>query len=109
MTAVLEPLVPAPARGGGDNENVVGDRVLIADAPHLEIRWRRGVHLASAPSEAERVGLADRLWAGLPRSAGRRDLVAKDLTRVLYGGQVRCVSFLSTSVRSQVATNLLSQ
>jgi hypothetical protein len=80
-----------------------------ADAPHLEIRWRRGVHLASAPSEAERVSMADRLWAGLPRSAGRRDFVAKDLTRVLYGGQVRCVSFLSTSVRSRVATNLLSQ
>ncbi|MFC4051846.1 chromosome partitioning protein ParA [Actinomadura syzygii] len=79
------------------------------DAPHLEIRWRDGVHLAAAPSEAERVSLADRLWAGLPRSAGRRDLVAKDLSRVLYGGQVRCVSFLSTSVRSKVATNLLSQ
>ncbi|SFN56716.1 hypothetical protein SAMN04489713_102429 [Actinomadura madurae] len=80
-----------------------------ADAPHLEIRWRQGVYLASAPSEADRVSLADRLWASLPRSAGRRDLVAKDLSRVLYGGQVRCVSFLSTSVRSKVATNLLSQ
>ncbi|REE95103.1 chromosome partitioning protein ParA [Thermomonospora umbrina] len=79
------------------------------DAPHLEIRWRRGVHLAAAPSEAERVALADRRWAELPRSAGRRDLVAKDLGRVLYGGRVRCVSFLSTSVRSKVATNLLSQ
>ncbi|MFC5746458.1 chromosome partitioning protein ParA [Actinomadura rugatobispora] len=79
------------------------------DAPHLEIRWQPGVHLAAAPSEAERVALADRLWAGLPRSAGRRDLVAKDLNRVLYGGKVRCVSFLSTSVRSKVATNLLSQ
>ncbi|MBC6461082.1 chromosome partitioning protein ParA [Actinomadura sp. HBU206391] len=80
-----------------------------ADAPHLEIRWREGVHLASAPSEAERVGMADRLWGVLPRSAGRRDFVAKDLGRVLYGGRVRCVSFLSTSVRSKVATNLLSQ
>lgn len=79
------------------------------DAPHLEIRWRRGVHLASAASEAERVALADRMWAELPRSAGRRDLVAKDLGRVLYGDRVRCVSFLSTSVRSKVATNLLSQ
>ncbi|MBD2899915.1 hypothetical protein amrb99_89120 [Actinomadura sp. RB99] len=79
------------------------------DAPHLEIRWQEGVYLASAPSEAGRVALADRLWASLPRSAGRRDLVAKDLSRVLYGGQVRCVSFLSTSVRSKVATNLLSQ
>ncbi|SEG06590.1 hypothetical protein SAMN04489712_10382 [Thermomonospora echinospora] len=80
-----------------------------ADAPHLEIRWHQGVHLAAAPSEAERVALADRRWAELPRSAGRRDLVAKDLGRVLYGGRVRCVSFLSTSVRSKVATNLLSQ
>jgi hypothetical protein len=80
-----------------------------ADAPHLEIRWREGIYLASAPSEAERVATADRLWATLPRSAGRRDLVAKDLGRVLYGGRVRCVSFLSTSVRTKVATNLLSQ
>jgi hypothetical protein len=79
------------------------------DAPHLEIRWHRGVRLASAPSEAERVALADRIWAELPRSAGRRDLVAKDLGRVLYGDRVRCVSFLSTSVRTKVATNLLSQ
>ncbi|MFC0040006.1 chromosome partitioning protein ParA [Actinomadura rayongensis] len=80
-----------------------------ADAPHLEVRWRPGVHLAAAPSEAERVTLADGVWASLPRGAGRRDVVAKDLGRVLYGGRVRCVSFLSTSVRSKVATNLLSQ
>lgn len=79
------------------------------EAPHLEIRWRPGVHLAAAPSEAERVARADETWASLPRSAGRRDVVARDLTRVLYGDRVRCVSFLSTSVRSKVATNLLSQ
>ncbi|MDR8415217.1 chromosome partitioning protein ParA [Nonomuraea sp. 3-1Str] len=79
------------------------------EAPHLEIRWRDGVHLASAASEAERVARADEIWASLPRSAGRRDVVARDLTKVLYGDRVRCVSFLSTSVRSKVATNLLSQ
>ncbi|WP_343948247.1 chromosome partitioning protein ParA [Nonomuraea longicatena] len=79
------------------------------EAPHLEIRWREGVHLAAAASEAERVARADDLWASLPRSAGRRDVVARDLTKVLYGDRVRCVSFLSTSVRSKVATNLLSQ
>ncbi|MFI6480714.1 chromosome partitioning protein ParA [Nonomuraea sp. NPDC050663] len=79
------------------------------EAPHLEIRWRDGVHLAAAHSEAERVARADELWASLPRSAGRRDVVARDLTKVLYGDRVRCVSFLSTSVRSKVATNLLSQ
>ncbi|TMQ95187.1 chromosome partitioning protein ParA [Actinomadura soli] len=97
-----------PAEEDGETAVTVWLRVNV-DAPHLEIRWRQGVHLAAAPSEADRVSLADRLWAGLPRSAGRRDLVAKDLSRVLYGGQVRCVSFLSTSVRSKVATNLLSQ
>ncbi|MFB9678830.1 chromosome partitioning protein ParA [Streptosporangium vulgare] len=79
------------------------------EAPHLEIRWIPGVHLAVAASEAERVARADELWAALPRSAGRRDVVARDLTRFLYGDRVRCVSFLSTSVRSKVATNLLSQ
>ncbi|MBG0831013.1 chromosome partitioning protein ParA [Planomonospora sp. ID67723] len=79
------------------------------EAPHLEIRWTRGVRAASAPSEAERVARADEVWATLPRSAGRRDVVARDLTRFLYGDRVRCVSFLSTSVRSKVATNLLSQ
>lgn len=79
------------------------------EAPHLEIRWREGVHLAAASSEAERVARADEVWASLPKSAGRRDVVARDLTKVLYGDRVRCVSFLSTSVRSKVATNLLSQ
>ncbi|GIH92657.1 chromosome partitioning protein ParA [Planobispora siamensis] len=79
------------------------------EAPHLEIRWTRGVRMAVASSEAERVARADEIWATLPRSAGRRDVVARDLTRFLYGDRVRCVSFLSTSVRSKVATNLLSQ
>ncbi|MET9338238.1 chromosome partitioning protein ParA [Nonomuraea sp. NPDC003804] len=79
------------------------------EAPHLEIRWRDGIHLAAASSEAERVARADEVWSALPRSAGRRDVVARDLTKVLYGDRVRCVSFLSTSVRSKVATNLLSQ
>ncbi|MGW0069354.1 chromosome partitioning protein ParA, partial [Streptosporangium sandarakinum] len=79
------------------------------EAPHLEIRVVPGIRPASAPSEAERVALADEVWASLPRSAGRRDVVARDLTRFLYGDRVRCVSFLSTSVRSKVATNLLSQ
>ncbi|TDD71815.1 chromosome partitioning protein ParA [Actinomadura rubrisoli] len=101
---------PEDAAGEPEEETAVTVWLRVnVDAPHLEIRWRQGVCLASAPSEADRVALADRLWAGLPRSAGRRDLVAKDLGRVLYGGQVRCVSFLSTSVRSKVATNLLSQ
>ncbi|WP_067175595.1 chromosome partitioning protein ParA [Microtetraspora niveoalba] len=79
------------------------------EAPYLEIRWTDGVRLAAGASEAERVTRSDEVWAQLPRGAGRRDVVARDLTRVLYGDRVRCVSFLSTSVRSKVATNLLSQ
>ncbi|MFC6935508.1 hypothetical protein ACFQHO_37950 [Actinomadura yumaensis] len=74
---------------GGETAVTVWLRVNV-DAPHLEIRWREGVYLAAAPSEADRVALADRMWAQLPRSAGRRDLVAKDLSRVLYGG--RCAA-----------------
>ncbi|GLW11810.1 hypothetical protein Misp01_69380 [Microtetraspora sp. NBRC 13810] len=79
------------------------------EAPHLEIRWTSGVYVSTAPSEAERVARADEMWLTLPRSAGRRDVVARDLTKFLYGDRVRCVSFLSTSVRTKVATNLLSQ
>ncbi|MGH3238879.1 MAG: chromosome partitioning protein ParA, partial [Spirillospora sp.] len=108
IVGVFDYAEPTETDEDGETAVTVWLRVNV-DAPHLEIRWRQGVHLAAAPSEADRVSLADRLWAGLPRSAGRRDLVAKDLSRVLYGGQVRCVSFLSTSVRSKVATNLLSQ
>ncbi len=98
----------SPDRASLDDAVTVWLRVN-QEAPHLEIRWIQGVHLAVAASEAERVARADELWAALPRSAGRRDVVARDLTRVLYGDRVRCVSFLSTSVRSKVATNLLSQ
>ncbi|MEU1878329.1 chromosome partitioning protein ParA [Streptosporangium sp. NPDC020072] len=94
--------------GGLDDALTVWLRVN-QEAPHLEIRWTPGVCVATASSEAERVTRADHLWATLPRSAGRRDVVARDLTRFLYGDRVRCVSFLSTSVRSKVATNLLSQ
>ncbi|GAA3089137.1 hypothetical protein GCM10017600_76770 [Streptosporangium carneum] len=99
---------------GGVRGGVMSDAVTVwlrvnQEAPHLEIRWTQGVCVASAASEAERVTRADELWATLPRSAGRRDVVARDLTRFLYGDRVRCVSFLSTSVRSKVATNLLSQ
>ncbi|UBU10500.1 coiled-coil domain-containing protein [Nonomuraea gerenzanensis] len=119
----------APAGGGDGGELVLGEAdggelfevpdtsggaltvwlKVNQEAPHLEIRWREGVHLAASLSEAERVARADEIWASLPKSAGRRDVVARDLTKVLYGDKVRCVSFLSTSVRSKVATNLLSQ
>ncbi|MEV4563567.1 chromosome partitioning protein ParA [Nonomuraea sp. NPDC049419] len=113
------PPVPEPQEPAADGElfevpDTSGGAMTVwlrvnQEAPHLEIRWREGVHLAASPSEAERVARADEIWASLPRSAGRRDVVARDLTKVLYGDRVRCVSFLSTSVRSKVATNLLSQ
>ncbi|MEU8384163.1 chromosome partitioning protein ParA, partial [Streptosporangium sp. NPDC048865] len=111
--AAASPGTDSPDTGSLDGDSL-DDAVTVwlrvnQEAPHLEIRWTQGVRLAAAPSEAERVARADELWASLPRSAGRRDVVARDLTRFLYGDRVRCVSFLSTSVRSKVATNLLSQ
>jgi chromosome segregation protein len=133
LTATLEPSEAPTRTGAGSQQISVGAEPAAPDdgelfpvpdtsggavtvwlkvnqeAPHLEIRWRDGVHLASAASEAERVARADEMWATLPKSAGRRDVVARDLTKVLYGDRIRCVSFLSTSVRSKVATNLLSQ
>jgi len=77
--------------------------------PRLKLRWQDGLHLPAGDSEAEREQAADSLWQVLPPRAGRQDLGARDLPRTLYGEHVRCVSFLSTSVRASVTTNLLAQ
>lgn len=58
-----------PVEEDGETAVTVWLRVNV-DAPHLEIRWRQGAYLASAPSEADRVSLADRLWASLPAVRG---------------------------------------
>ncbi|GGQ49653.1 coiled-coil domain-containing protein [Couchioplanes azureus] len=78
-------------------------------APHLELRWAPHLHVAYGDTENERAGGADRLWDELPRSNGRTDIRANRLARTLYGGTVRCVSFLSTSVRASLTANLLAQ
>jgi hypothetical protein len=49
------------------------------------------------------------MWAELPRRNGRHDVHANRLGEVLYGRHVRCVSFLSTSVRASATANLLAQ
>ncbi len=49
------------------------------------------------------------MWAELPRRNGRHDIHANRLGQVLYGRHVRCVSFLSTSVRASATANLLAQ
>ncbi len=73
------------------------------------LRWQDGLHLPTGDSEAERKQVADSLWQVLPPRAGRQDVAVRDLPRTLYGEHVRCVSFLSTSVRASVTPNLLAQ
>ena len=78
-------------------------------ASYLDLRWKNGLHVPYGMTEAERAAGADVLWAALPHSNGRTDFHANKLSTVLYGGQVRCVSFLSTSVRSSPTANLLAE
>ncbi|TCM39710.1 chromosome segregation ATPase [Kribbella sp. VKM Ac-2568] len=78
-------------------------------ASYLDLRWKNGLHVPYGSTEAERAAGADALWAALPHSNGRTDFHANKLSTVLYGGQVRCVSFLSTSVRSSPTANLLAE
>jgi hypothetical protein len=78
-------------------------------ASYLDLRWKHGLHIPYGATEAERAAGADALWAALPHSNGRTDFHANKLSQVLYGGQVRCVSFLSTSVRSSPTANLLAE
>ncbi|MFF3561396.1 hypothetical protein ACFYXS_15285 [Streptomyces sp. NPDC002574] len=77
--------------------------------PRLKLRWQDGLHLPTGNSEAKREQDADSVWQALPPRAKREDLGARDLPRTLYGEHVRCVSFLSTSVRASMAPNLLAQ
>jgi hypothetical protein len=78
-------------------------------ASYIDLRWKNGLHVPYGATEAERAAGADSLWAALPHSNGRTDFHANKLSTVLYGGQVRCVSFLSTSVRSSPTANLLAE
>lgn len=78
-------------------------------ASHVHLRWRDGLHVPYGATESERAAGVDALWDALPNSNGRTDFHANRLASVLYGGHVRCVSFLSTSVRSSPAANLLAQ
>ncbi|MFK4089297.1 chromosome segregation ATPase [Kribbella sp. NPDC020789] len=78
-------------------------------ASYIDLRWKNGLHVPYGATEAERAAGADALWAALPHSNGRTDFHANKLSSVLYGGQVRCVSFLSTSVRSSPTANLLAE
>lgn len=78
-------------------------------APYLDLRWTGGLHVPYGATESERAARVDELWAELPRSNGRTDFHAGQLSRVLFGQNARCVSFLSTSVRASQAANLLAQ
>ena len=78
-------------------------------APYIDLRWAHELYVPAAASDADRVAAADNLWAELPRRNGRHDIHANRLGEVLYGRHVRCVSFLSTSVRASATANLLAQ
>jgi chromosome segregation protein len=78
-------------------------------APYLDLRWHDGLFLPYGTSEAQRVARVDEMWQSLPLSNGRTDFHASRLSTVLFGGNARCVSFLSTSVRSSPTPNLLAQ
>jgi hypothetical protein len=78
-------------------------------APYLDLRWYEGLYVPYGDTEADRVARVDEMWAGLPMSNGRTDFHASRLSTVLFGGRARCVSFLSTSVRSSPTPNLLAQ
>lgn len=78
-------------------------------ASHVHLRWKDGLYVPYGTTESERAAGVDELWDALPNSNGRTDFHANRLASVLYGSHVRCVSFLSTSVRSSPATNLLAQ
>jgi chromosome segregation protein len=78
-------------------------------APYLDLRWIYDLHVPVGSNDDERARQVDPLWQALPRSNGRTDFHANRLGTVLYGGHVRCVSFLSTSVRASPTANLLAQ
>ena len=78
-------------------------------APYLDLRWVYDLHVPIGANDDERARQVDPLWQALPRSNGRTDFHANRLGAVLYGGHVRCVSFLSTSVRASPTANLLAQ
>jgi chromosome segregation protein len=78
-------------------------------APYLDLRWYEGLYVPYGETEADRVARVDEMWRALPMSNGRTDFHASRLSAVLFGGRARCVSFLSTSVRSSPTPNLLAQ
>jgi chromosome segregation protein len=79
-------------------------------SPHLELRWTPRLHIPYGETENERAAGAEGLWNALPKGGRRTDVRANRLAKTLYGKDtVRCVSFLSTSVRASPTANLLAQ
>jgi len=78
-------------------------------APYVDLRWASELYVPAGAGDADRVAAADGMWAELPRRNGRHDIHANRLGQALYGRHVRCVSFLSTSVRASATANLLAQ
>ena len=78
-------------------------------APFIDLRWEKRLFVPSGVSEKERVNQVNDLWGQMRRRGNRQDVHGNRLRDVLYGGHVRCVSFLSTTVRASHTPNLLAQ
>jgi hypothetical protein len=102
------------APGAAGAEELTGSALTVwlrinRKAPYVDLRWASELYVPAGVSDADRVAAADGMWAELPRRNGRHDIHANRLGQVLYGRHVRCVSFLSTSVRASATANLLAQ
>lgn len=78
-------------------------------APYVDLRWAQGLHLAAGASDAERTDAVEQAWNRLDKRGTTGDLHANRFNDTMYGGNVRAVSFLSTSVRASDTPNLLAQ
>ncbi|MGI8311730.1 chromosome segregation ATPase [Saccharopolyspora hattusasensis] len=79
------------------------------DKPHLAVRWQEGLWIPRGNTDAGRAQRADPLWDQMVKRNGRNDIGARGMAEALFGDHVRCVSFLSTSVRATKTPNLLAQ
>jgi hypothetical protein len=74
-------------------------------SPYVEARWRDGLHVADADTDAERVLQADDLWLSCPAGCSAS---ARRMAETLYGDAPRCLTYLDTPLRPAIPS-LLSQ
>ncbi|WP_406358615.1 hypothetical protein [Streptomyces sp. NBC_00658] len=78
---------------------------IAASAPYVQANWIEGIHVADAPTDAERAVQADDLWQELDTA---HLLAGSRMAEKLYGNAPRCLTYLDTPLRPAVPS-LLSQ